>query len=108
MNMDKQPHSKVNPWQLLLHWFAPSSQVPTSSPSPWRTPDPVVSVEGEGVVDQPIPPYGQGRVYYQGSWWPATSVEEATLLKGQIVRAVQRQNLTLLVTPVISILTPKY
>ncbi|OJJ24098.1 hypothetical protein BI308_18565 [Roseofilum reptotaenium AO1-A] len=57
------------------------------------------------MVDQPIPPYGRGRVYYRGSWWPATCMEETTLLTGQEVRVIQRQNITLLVTPVVSRLT---
>ncbi|MBP0012111.1 MAG: helix-turn-helix domain-containing protein [Roseofilum sp. SBFL] len=69
---------------------------------PWPSNDPVIPIEGEAVVDQPIPPYGQGRVYYRGSWWPATSIEETTLLKGQCVRVVERQNITLLVTPICS------
>ncbi|MDJ1168653.1 NfeD family protein [Roseofilum sp. BLCC_M154] len=69
---------------------------------PWPSSDPVILIEGEAVVEQPIVPYGRGRVYYRGSWWPATSMEEVTLLKGQFVRVVERQNITLLVTPVAS------
>ncbi|MDJ1172904.1 NfeD family protein [Roseofilum capinflatum] len=100
MNLDTT-HPRVNLWQQVCGWFAPSSQVATL-PLPWTSSDPVVFLEGEGVVHQPIPPYGRGRVYYRGSWWPATCTEETTLLAGQEVRVIQRQNITLWVTPVAS------
>lgn len=108
MDLYTTPHFRVNPILLsdrIWHIFStlltrsPKTQPPSY---PWPTSDPVIPIEGEAVVEQPIAPYGRGRVYYQGSWWPATSMEEVTLLKGQLVKAVERQNITLLVTPVAS------
>ncbi|MBP0030082.1 NfeD family protein [Roseofilum sp. Guam] len=106
MNWHQPPPPRANLWQSLRGVFAPSSpKVATPLLPYWTTSDPVVFLEGEGVVDQPIPPYGKGRVYYRGSWWPATCTEETTLLTGQEVKVIQRQNITLLVTPVSSRLT---
>ncbi len=95
-------------WQWVRSWLIPSEapkiQVP---PFPWVTSDPVVPLEGEAVVDQPIYPYSVGRVYYQGGWWLATCMEDAPLLTNQGVRVVARQNVTLLVTAIASPLETK-
>ncbi|MBP0008886.1 MULTISPECIES: NfeD family protein [unclassified Roseofilum] len=110
MNWHKTPPPRANLWQWLRGVSRPSSPkvtIPTPLLPCWTTSDPLVPLEGEGVVDKPIPPYGRGRVYYRGSWWPATCTEETTLLTGQEVKVIQRQNLTLWVTPVASRLTQR-
>ncbi|MGJ3247759.1 MAG: NfeD family protein [Elainellaceae cyanobacterium] len=58
---------------------------------------------GEAIVEDTISPGREGRVHYQGSWWPARCFAELTLYPSTLVKVVGRQNITLLVEPVLSI-----
>ncbi|MDJ1185833.1 NfeD family protein [Roseofilum casamattae] len=75
-----------------------TSRLPDPKSFPGTCSDPVVPIEGEATVDQTVLPYQRGRVYFQGSWWPATSREEFPLVTDQVVKVIARQNITLLVT----------
>ncbi len=52
------------------------------------------------IVSSTIVPFQGGRVQFQGSWWPARCDQEITLLPGDVVQVIGRQNITLLVQPV--------
>lgn len=56
----------------------------------------------EAIVHQPIYPCQQGRVYFQGTWWPARCQHPVTLLPEQTVHVVGITNITLLVEPITS------
>ena len=58
-------------------------------------------LEFQGLVEQAIVPPFPGRVEYQGSTWPAISSQNIPLNPGEVVQIVGRDNLTLLVTPVV-------
>lgn len=66
------------------------------------TDEPIIPIDGEGVVDCVIYPYQKGRIYFRGSWWPARCEEEVKLLTGQRVKVIGRQNITLIVQPIAS------
>ncbi|PSB06569.1 hypothetical protein C7B61_16880, partial [filamentous cyanobacterium CCP1] len=46
-----------------------------------------------------IQPGKNGRVRFQGSWWSARCEQDVTILPGEVVRVVGRQNITLIVEP---------
>ncbi|WP_416672022.1 NfeD family protein [Egbenema bharatensis] len=54
---------------------------------------------GKAIVDAMIQPSKNGRVRFQGSWWSARCEQNITILPGEAVRVVGRQNITLLVEP---------
>lgn len=49
------------------------------------------------VVEKTIEPDRKGRVKTLGSWWSATSCEKTKITKGQMVRVVGIEGITLLV-----------
>jgi len=53
----------------------------------------------EGIVEQAIYPDRKGRVYFNGTWWPARCAENITLEPGEIVNVVKIENITLWVKP---------
>ncbi|MEY3870265.1 MAG: hypothetical protein RLZZ338_4159 [Cyanobacteriota bacterium] len=53
----------------------------------------------EGIVDQAIYPYRKGRVYYNGTWWPARCPENVTLAPGEVVEVIYIENITVWVRP---------
>ena len=55
--------------------------------------------QGEATVSKEIKPHMKGRVYFQGTWWPAQCEQEACLLPGEIVEVVGIRGITLLVRP---------
>jgi len=55
--------------------------------------------EKEAIVDEEIRPYRTGRVYFQGSWWPARCQQNVTLTAGKICYVMDICNITLLVEP---------
>ena len=57
------------------------------------------SREKIAVVEAAIYPYRKGRVFFQGSWWPAACEVNVALLPDVNVRVVGRSNITLLVEP---------
>ncbi len=57
---------------------------------------------GQATVDQLIQAGKMGRVRFQGSWWYAQCQQDTTLVPGQVVRVVGRDNITLLVEPVLN------
>jgi hypothetical protein len=56
---------------------------------------------GKAIVDATIEPSKNGRVRFQGSWWSARCEQETTIFPGEMVRVVGRQNITLIVEPVV-------
>ncbi len=58
-------------------------------------------LEFQGLVERAIVPPFTGRVEYQGSTWPAICSQNIPLNPGELVQIVGRDNLTLLVTPVV-------
>ena len=86
-------------WDSARQQLEPETlKLPDPTSFPGTCSDPVVPIEGEATVDRPVLPYQRGRVYFQGSWWPATSREEFPLVTDQVVKVIARQNITLLVT----------
>jgi membrane-bound ClpP family serine protease len=55
--------------------------------------------KSEAVVVKAIEPFRPGRIRFQGSWWSARCKRDITLLPGERVSVVGRQNITLLVEP---------
>ncbi|XGV96387.1 MAG: NfeD family protein [Leptolyngbya sp. BL-A-14] len=51
------------------------------------------------IVTRTIAPGRKGQVQFQGSWWPARCNDEMTLAVGELVRVIQRQDLTLYIEP---------
>jgi membrane-bound ClpP family serine protease len=56
--------------------------------------------KSEAIVVKAIEPFRPGRIRFQGSWWSARCKGNMTLLPGERVNVVGRQNITLLVEPV--------
>ncbi|MEB3210918.1 MAG: NfeD family protein [Leptolyngbyaceae bacterium] len=56
-------------------------------------------VNREARVEQGIAPGQEGRVYMDGSWWPARCDRPLILLPGTPVRVVGMSGITLLVEP---------
>lgn len=58
---------------------------------------------GQGRVEQLISGKGSGRIYFQGTSWPAKFAQSNTICchPGEFVEVVGRQELTLLVVPII-------
>jgi len=50
-------------------------------------------------VDEPIEPFTGGRVFYQASFWPARSIDNSKIEKGELVLVIERVGITLLVKP---------
>ena len=61
------------------------------------------SAGAEATVDEIIegPGKKKGRVYFQGTWWPAACTLEAVLNPGEVVKVVGMDRITLLVEPFI-------
>ncbi|MGF1515952.1 MAG: NfeD family protein [Elainellaceae cyanobacterium] len=59
------------------------------------------SADTRALVDREIKADQPGWVKYSGSWWRARCQEPITLLPGTIVRVTGRQDLTLVVEPVL-------
>jgi len=55
--------------------------------------------EKEAIVDEEIRPNRTGRVYFQGSWWPARCQQNVTLAPGKICYVINICNITLFVEP---------
>lgn len=55
---------------------------------------------GRAIVSETIAPRARGRVHFQGSWWPAQCEQDITLIVGEVVQVIGRQNITLLVRAV--------
>ncbi|MEY3867303.1 MAG: NfeD family protein [Microcoleaceae cyanobacterium] len=53
----------------------------------------------EGIVDEHIYPARKGRVYYNGTWWPARCHEDITLQPGEVVQIIHIENITVWVQP---------
>ncbi|MEG3879590.1 NfeD family protein [Microcoleus sp. herbarium7] len=53
----------------------------------------------KAIVDEEIRPNECGRVHFQNSWWPAKCDLEITFQKGELVRVVGIDNITLIVGP---------
>ncbi|PSB05222.1 hypothetical protein C7293_12690 [filamentous cyanobacterium CCT1] len=53
----------------------------------------------QGKVDEPIEPFTGGRVFYQASFWPARSIDNSKIEKGELVLVIDRVGITLLVKP---------
>jgi membrane-bound ClpP family serine protease len=78
-------------------WYAEvTGSVVTDLPQKFRP----NTLEGEAIVSATILPRQPGRVRFQGTWWPARCEQELTLLAGEVVYVVGRENITLLVQPI--------
>lgn len=70
------------------------------------SPAPVASLPAfprqEATVAKTIAPYRTGQIRFQGSWWSARCQSDIVLQPGEQVNVVGRQNITLLVEPVVS------
>ncbi len=58
-----------------------------------------IKILGEGIVSEEIPPYRQGRVKFQATWWNARCEENVRLIPGTVVHIVKKENITLFVVP---------
>jgi membrane protein implicated in regulation of membrane protease activity len=58
-----------------------------------------MTIIGEGIVSEEIPPYRQGRVKFRGTWWNARCITNTTVRPGTIVHIVKKENITLFVVP---------
>lgn len=76
-----------SPRFLTAHFFTPPS-MPTL-------------LRQEATVVKTIEPFKPGRVRFQGSWWFARCDQNITLLPGKLVNVVGRDNITLIVEPVV-------
>jgi membrane protein implicated in regulation of membrane protease activity len=56
-------------------------------------------INKEARVEQSIVPGRKGRVYMDGSWWPARCDRSLILLPGTLVRVIGLRGITLLVEP---------
>lgn len=56
----------------------------------------------EATVVKAIVPFRTGQIRFQGSWWSARCQRDITLQPGERVSVVGRQNITLLVEPVVA------
>lgn len=78
-------------------WYAEvEGSVVTDLPQKFRP----NALEGEAIVSEKILPGQPGRVRFQGTWWPARCEQDLTLLAGEVVYVVGRENITLLVQPI--------
>jgi membrane protein implicated in regulation of membrane protease activity len=57
--------------------------------------------KSEAIVVKAIEPFRVGRIRFQGSWWSARCNHDITLQPGELVKVVGRQNITLLVEPML-------
>jgi membrane protein implicated in regulation of membrane protease activity len=55
------------------------------------------------VVATIIHPHRTGRIKFQGSWWFARCDHNITLHPGETVQVIGRQNITLLVEPILAV-----
>ena len=51
----------------------------------------------KAVVEEEIRPGQSGRVRFQSTWWPAKCDREITLKRGEVVRVLALENITLIV-----------
>lgn len=72
-----------------------NSPRPQAGAASGRSVTPVVSA----IVTRTIAPGRKGQVQFQGSWWTARCNCEITLAVGELVRVIQRQDLTLYIEP---------
>jgi membrane protein implicated in regulation of membrane protease activity len=56
--------------------------------------------ETQGTVFDLIPPNCIGYIKFQGSFWRARCLEQVSLEPGTLVRAIDREGLTLIVEPI--------
>jgi membrane protein implicated in regulation of membrane protease activity len=59
------------------------------------------STDAETVIVDPIHPQQAGSVKFMGTWWRARCRQSMGLATGTRVRVVDRENLTLIVEPII-------
>lgn len=63
-------------------------------------PDRLSSLQGVAIVDEEISSDKDGRVRFQGTYWPACCYQDITLTEGQKCQVVGRYALTLIVEPI--------
>ncbi len=83
----------------LLRIFQPATNSQSSTATNLEKSHSVdIDLEFPATVDQIIQPGKPGRIRFRASYWPAECVQDATLLPGEVVHVVGRDNITLLVS----------
>lgn len=59
------------------------------------------NIWGEGVIDEVICQQKEWRVFFSATYWSARSEHPTTLMPGDTVRVVGRDNITLLIEPIL-------